>query len=183
VDDATADLTGCGGECPPCDDGNSFKTNSGYHVTNLTEDDIHAECNYWGRTTPLSSKFYGSVYYDPWLSDDPAMVYVAGPPASQTLDTGLPKVYRLAGNIPNPFNPITTIRYDVPPPGGHVKMRIYNVQGQLVKVLVDDATPAGFHQVVWNGVDQRGTGVATGVYFVEMLAPRVRATHKILMLK
>ena len=63
VDNAAAVMDQCGGSCPPCGAGNSFKGNSGYHLTNLTSTTIDAQCNYWGKTAPSAAKFYGPVDY------------------------------------------------------------------------------------------------------------------------
>ncbi len=180
VDDADADMDACGGSCPPCADGNSFKGNSGFHFSNLTSTTISATCNYWGKTTPAPAKFYGPVNYTPYLGSDP--LPVADLPGPRP-DEKLPNVYSLTGNAPNPFNPVTTIRYEVPPPGGRVSLRVFNVRGQLVSVLVNDHVGPGIHNVTWNGVDQRGSEVASGVYFLQMTAPHFQAARKIVMLK
>ncbi len=181
VDNANADMDPCSGSCPPCSQGNSFKGNSGYHFSNLTSTTIDAKCNYWGKTTPAPAKFYGPVDYTPYLGSDP--LPVSQQPEPPSADEKLPKVYKLTGNSPNPFNPVTTIRYEVPAPGGHVHVRVYNVQGQLVRELVNEVVAPGYHDVVWNGVNERGSEVASGVYFLQMTAPSFQAARKMVMLK
>ncbi len=181
TDDGIASMDQCGGTCPPCGASNSFKGNTGYHLSNLTATTIDAECNYWGKTTPSSTKFYGPVDYAPYLSADP--LPVAQQFEQPGTDSKVPLVYRLAGNSPNPFNPVTTIRYEVPAPGGLVQLRVYNVRGQLVRALVNGNTPPGYHSVTWDGANERGTNVSSGVYFLEMLAPHFRSTIKLVMLK
>ena len=96
---------------------------------------------------------------------------------------GVPGVYGLSLNYPNPFNPATTIAYQVPAPGGAVSIRVYNVRGQLIATLVSRNVAPGFHTVKWEGVDGRGNGVASGVYFVRMLAPGFEQTRKAVVLK
>lgn len=179
ADNAGANMQPCGGACPPCGSGNSFKGSVGYHVSNLTQGAIFAACNYWGKTVPNPAKFYGEVYYMPYLSGDPL-------PTSNRPEDGsqpLPDKYALSENSPNPFNPTTTLRYDVPASGGTVRIRIYNVRGQLVRTLVNDVVSPGRHATMWDGTDERSIGVASGVYFVEMVATRFRTTRKIMLLK
>jgi hypothetical protein len=72
-------------------------------------------------------------------------------------------------NYPNPFNPQTTIAYSTPKPGT-ARVRIYDVTGRLVRTLVDEAKPAGYHVTTWDGRDDYGTEVGSGVYFVRLEA-------------
>lgn len=161
------------------DNSNSFKGNTAYHFANLTGTTIDATINYWGKTTPSAAKFTGPVNYTPWLTTDPLPTSDA--PLEAKIE--MPVTYALRGGAPNPFNPVTTIRYEVPPPGGPVRLRIYNVRGQLVRTLVNRTEAAGHHHVQWNGINEHGNEVASGVYFLEMVATQFRATHKIMMLK
>ncbi len=182
---AGADTCGSG----PNEGKNSIHNNSGYHVVNLSPSvTVSAECNYWGARGPLPGKFSGAVDYTPHLgTDDPNPTSpgdVGGDgkrPGDQ--EKPLPATYALSCNYPNPFNPATTLRYDVPAPGGRVSIRIYNVKGQLVKTLADGEKPPGFYQVGWHGRSDRGMPVASGVYFVRMDAPRYTQTRKIILLK
>ncbi len=98
-------------------------------------------------------------------------------------DQGLPTVFSLAQNFPNPFNPTTTIRYDVPAGGGDVKLSVYDVGGRLVRTLVDGFEMAGRKEVAWQGLNNRGQQVATGVYFYRMVAPGFTETRKMVMMK
>jgi hypothetical protein len=75
----------------------------------------------------------------------------------------LPKTYGLDPNYPNPFNPSTTIRFSLPV-ASHVTLRVFNMLGQEVVTLVDDVREAGFMQTVWNGRNQYGNVVASGMY-------------------
>jgi flagellar hook assembly protein FlgD len=83
---------------------------------------------------------------------------------------------------PNPFNPQTTLAYTLWE-DGHVQMMIYDVRGSLVRRLVDQDMPAGEHRVVWNGADQTGLPVASGIYFVRLSAGSQVDTRKIVLLK
>jgi hypothetical protein len=79
-------------------------------------------------------------------------------------DPGLPRVTRLLPNTPNPFNPMTRIRFDLARPGP-VTLRIYDARGRLIDTLVRGPQDAGRHVVVWNGRDARRVSQASGVYF------------------
>ena len=79
----------------------------------------------------------------------------------------VPTVYGLDQNYPNPFNPMTVIRFSLPT-DEQVHLAIYNVRGERVCVLVDERRPAGRHEVVWDGADQRGRGVASGTYLARI---------------
>lgn len=76
---------------------------------------------------------------------------------------------RLRQNAPNPFNPLTTIRFDLPA-AGSVRLAVCDVAGRLVRILVDGERPAGTHEVVWDGRDAGGRGMASGGYFARLEA-------------
>ncbi|MCK5051913.1 MAG: T9SS type A sorting domain-containing protein [Candidatus Cloacimonetes bacterium] len=71
---------------------------------------------------------------------------------------------KLLGNYPNPFNPETTIRYNLKN-NSAVTIEIYNTKGQLVRTLVNSFQEAGMHSTVWNGKDTNGRNVSSGIYF------------------
>ena len=77
--------------------------------------------------------------------------------------TDVPGQYMLHLNYPNPFNASTTIRYDLPFPGG-VRLCIYDLMGQRIRALVDERKPAGSHSVTWDGKDDAGKKVSSGMY-------------------
>ncbi len=95
---------------------------------------------------------------------------------------GLPPTTALYQNTPNPFNPSTVIRYDLAAPA-EVGLRIYDLRGALVKNLETGKKPAGRYEVGWNGVNERGQRVASGMYFYELRAGAFRQTKKMLLLK
>jgi parallel beta-helix repeat protein len=184
ANNADPDLGHSGGPGGYSAGNNSIHSNTSFHVVNLTYGlTIKAENNYWKGRPPLcypkSTKISGAVDYIPALCSAPS---TSSPFAVESAKE-LPTVYELSQNFPNPFNPTTTLRYQVPPPGGQVSIMIYNVRGQLVSTLVDSHVPAGFHSVKWNGVNDRGGPVASGVYFVQMKAPSYLMTKKLLLLK
>jgi hypothetical protein len=69
-------------------------------------------------------------------------------------------------NYPNPFNPSTRIEFNLPRPG-HLGLKIFNLRGELVKTLIDEERPAGSDHITWDGLDDNGSGVSSGVYFYE----------------
>ena len=98
-------------------------------------------------------------------------------------DTPVPESFALHANVPNPFNPITTIGYDVPAAGAQVNISVYDVAGRHVRTLIDEHRPAGVFSVPWNGEDDRGQRVASGVYFYRMRAGDFVETKKMVLLK
>ncbi len=88
----------------------------------------------------------------------------------------------LEQNVPNPFNPTTSIAYRVPT-SGPVTLRVFNVAGELVRTLVDEAVTKGSHRVTWHGRDNRGRQVASGVYFYQLVAGQQVLTRKLVLLK
>jgi len=88
----------------------------------------------------------------------------------------------LSGNYPNPFNPTTTISYDMAREG-HVNIAVYNSKGQRVANLVDGVKGVGGHQVVWNGQDDSGKAVSSGIYFYRMTTSDFSSVKKMVMVK
>lgn len=82
---------------------------------------------------------------------------------------------------PNPFNPVTSIRFEIPA-DSHVRIAVHDLSGRLVATLVDRPTPAGASSVSWDGRDERGRDVGSGVYLVQMEAGDFRATKKAVLL-
>lgn len=85
-------------------------------------------------------------------------------------------------NVPNPFNPTTTIHFDIRKPG-HVTLRIYDATGGLVQTIIDDERPAGRHAVSWDGRNKRGALMATGVYFYRLSTGSFSTTKTMVLLK
>jgi hypothetical protein len=99
------------------------------------------------------------------------------------IETSLPGRFELYENAPNPFNPTTVIRYDVPAGGGRVAIRIYDIKGSLVRTLFDAVQTPGEKRVTWEGTNDRGNLVASGVYFYRLQAPGFTRTRKMILLK
>ena len=95
---------------------------------------------------------------------------------------GTPDSYTLGAAYPNPFNPETTIDFNVPTEG-FVQIDVFNAVGQTVASLVDEELSAGSYRTTWNGLDQHGSEVSSGVYFYRMQAGDFSATHSMTLLK
>jgi hypothetical protein len=85
-------------------------------------------------------------------------------------------------NYPNPFNPETTISFDLAEPG-KVKLAIYNIKGQKVKTLMDCTTAPGTYECNWNGKDESGKPVSSGQYIVKLKQDKKETATKIMLLK
>jgi hypothetical protein len=89
---------------------------------------------------------------------------------------------RLSQNAPNPFNPVTNISFSVAAPG-EVSLRIYDIAGRVTRTLVDGWREPGVYSEVWDGRDEDGRALPSGVYFYSLKAGEVEATHKMVLLK
>jgi hypothetical protein len=88
----------------------------------------------------------------------------------------------LAQNHPNPFNPQTTISFSIAQ-RGNVRLNVYDVNGALVRTLANETRAAGAYDVTWDGRDDRGRAVASGVYFYKLTAGSFTQTRKMVLLK
>ena len=118
------------------------------------------------------------LVFDPSQLQNPAVV--AGVLELQST----PREFALHQNFPNPFNPDTTIKYDLAE-SADVTLQIYNVLGQVVRTLVAaEAQNAGRYQIRWNGMDERGVPVSSGVYFYQITAEgKFQQVQKLMLLK
>ena len=103
---------------------------------------------------------------------------ICGPTAVKT------KAYELAlhQNTPNPFNPSTTISFTLPE-RARVTLTVYDVQGRLVRTLVDEMAGEGYQERIWDGKDASGNPVGSGVYFYRLTAGDKTLTKKMVLLK
>ncbi len=101
---------------------------------------------------------------------------------SNTDDQINPVLSARISNYPNPFNPQTTISFEIPK-ATNLRLEIFNIKGQRVSTLINNSVKAGSHKVVWNGLDDRGRAVTSGIYFIRLQSEVQSATHKIMLLK
>jgi hypothetical protein len=99
-----------------------------------------------------------------------------------SVDHPAPELLSVRGNHPNPFNPETAIKYDLAL-DKHVRLSIFDVDGGLVRILVDEAQTAGSQTAVWDGRDANGRLLSSGTYFYRVEAGNMSSTHKMVMIK
>lgn len=123
------------------------------------------------------------------LSAPVTLPVVVHPPSGvrpEEPETRIPTIYSLSQNYPNPFNPVTSIRYDVPAGSGEkakVLLRIYDLRGRLVATLVDAEKQPGTYSAVWDGRDEKGTIVPSGIYFYRMNSGGFTSARKMVMIQ
>lgn len=108
-------------------------------------------------------------------------VYTAAEPSAAG-DGSTPKVLSITGVVPNPFNPMANVKFDLPR-SGRVQLSVFDLRGRLVRELVSGQMEAGSHEVMWNGRDGRGQMSATGVYFARLSSADGVQTVKMVLAK
>ena len=135
--------------------------------------------------------YSNQIAYWPWQGifsyypQEMARVYLSASPTSAPEDESdkvIASDYRLNQNYPNPFNPTTLISYQLPDPA-RVRINIYNILGQKINTLVDEIQVSGQHQVIWDGNDQKGRSVGSGIYFYKIVAGDYTRVRKMVLLK
>ena len=129
----------------------------------------------------FNSQVMGKVWYDDFAVQEVELLVTAIEHPTNRIAI-MPAEYELFNNYPNPFNPETIIEYKVPKTG-QVKMAIYNVLGQTVRTLVDQHQPAGTYTVMWDGTDNSGHKLASGVYFYQLIGENALITKKMTLIK
>ena len=94
---------------------------------------------------------------------------------------GIPDEFALHENYPNPFNPTTQIRFDLPEMS-NVNLTIYNMLGQRVKAFNMESAPAGYHALTWNATNDLGSPVSAGVYLYQLQTKEFVKTKKMVLL-
>ncbi len=115
------------------------------------------------------------VMFDPWLTDQAA-------PMTDVPDGGPALAITLHQNSPNPFNPMTTIAFDLPRPQD-VRLMVYSLSGLQVATLFKGPLAAGHHDVIWRGRDDTGRVVASGTYFYRLEAGHYSETRMMVLVK
>jgi flagellar hook assembly protein FlgD len=119
----------------------------------------------------------GTVYFD-----DLTVQKIGTTTSVRGTSSTLPSVYDLSNNYPNPFNPTTNIQFAVPQQGT-ITLAVYNVLGQRVKTLATGVYPPGHYMVTWDGKDESGRAVASGIYFSRLETGSIALVKKMLMMK
>ncbi|MBN2092007.1 S8 family serine peptidase [candidate division KSB1 bacterium] len=132
------------------------------------------------RTLALSTS---NNKFDGWMLDD-ILIKMTVPVSDEKAISRkiIPTEFRLLQNYPNPFNPETRISYELPITT-YIYIRILNMLGQEIKTLVDQNQMAGQHAVIWDGTNNEGHFLPSGIYFYQMQTPTFKQTRKLVWIK
>jgi hypothetical protein len=123
------------------------------------------------------STFVGTVYFD-----DLDIEKISSTTGVKIADVNTPHIFALSNNYPNPFNPSTKIDYSVPK-DGMVSLLVFNVLGQRVRTLLNGPMAAGQYSITWDGRNDAGSTLSSGVYFYRLQAGDMAIVKKMLLLK
>lgn len=115
-------------------------------------------------------------------AQDSVSITITIEPSVNIVEENIPTEYSLQNAYPNPFNPSTNIRYGLPEQA-KVQLYIYDIFGRRINTLVDDQQQAGWYTVRWNGLNQFGHSVSTGVYFFRIQAGTFVEVKKMVYMK
>jgi len=150
-------------------------------ISNSDSVAVVAVLNFWGSECPDPAWFTGPVEYTPWTDESHARVLhecSAGVPGP-----GAPGVAYLRPGVPNPTSGGAEIAFGLAEPTAAVTLRVYSVTGRLVRTVLDDRMAAGHHVAWWDGRDDRGHDVASGVYLCRLEAGQQRLSSKLAVLR
>jgi hypothetical protein len=166
-----------------------------FYIDDELEDEWSGEDD-WSEVTyeviPGMRTFKWTYYKDQGVStgDDCGWIdYIVFPAVDMGTDSENPIVQtstKLLGNYPNPFNPSTTISFELNPNDQNPELIIYNLKGQKVKifpVIPSGAQGPGQHSVTWNGTDDAGKHVSSGIYFYKLKTSSTQQTRKMILMK
>ncbi len=114
--------------------------------------------------------------------EEVCLIITYGLTATDVADGSVPRRFELHPNRPNPFNPTTTISFDVPK-ATHVRLGIYNTSGRLIRTVVDETMQAGSRQILWDGRNDSGKSVSSGLYFYKIEADGFTETRKMTLIR
>jgi hypothetical protein len=118
---------------------------------------------------------------------DPSKVTNPGDPSSRPNPTlveveSIPQQYKLFNNYPNPFNPSTRIAFEIPK-AENVTLKIFNISGELIRTLAEEHISAGRHEKIWDGKDDSGNVVSSGIYIYRLNAGFYDRSARMILLK
>lgn len=151
---------------------------------------LHSQIIQGHITDPLTGKGISNVSFtiaDTTVHTDSTGYYIIDISSSTGLknkfDTNIsPTKYSLLQNYPNPFNSVTIIEYQLPKKS-NIKIIIYNIHGQIVKILENCEKASGKHFVLWNGKDSDNATVNSGIYFLNMIADSYNKSIKLILIE
>ncbi len=150
---------------------------SGYEVSGLL--------GYWVAGESTSSLYRVLPGYTVLAEGGPVIIGDGSGPGGR--GPGIPRSFALTQNYPNPFNPQTTIQFDIPGNNReaevNVRLNVYDLRGKRVRELLSRALRPGTYQVHWDGRDDRGERLSSGIYLYRLVAGTHVATRKMMMVK
>ncbi len=117
-----------------------------------------------------------------WIDPETPVIDFLGVLDADNDDPALPGNFELGQNRPNPFNPTTAISFYLPNEA-EMSITVYNMLGQPVRTLVDESKQAGLYEIIWDGTDDRGESVASGIYYYRLVADNFTDSKKMMLLK
>jgi hypothetical protein len=151
--------------------GNILTENSPFDLNNNSSRTVMAENNIWDHLTVvevLANDVNGAADVEP----------LAGVTAiKKTISDEVPKEYYLFQNYPNPFNASTTLRYWLPQES-HLILEIFDIHGQRLRILIDKKQPRGFGEVCWDGKDETGSLLTSGIYCIKLTSRPENSANK-----
>jgi len=156
----------------------ALPANKGYVIFS-----VHQDPSLSDGTTITNSAAITFDFNEPVVTNTVTSTVKTNPCSTTGVDTpAQPLSHYMGQNYPNPFNPATTIDYALASPE-RVSIAVYNVRGELIRMLVSERKPAGWYSVEWDGRDQHGNPVASGVYVSRMQAGSFTDSKKLILLK
>ena len=156
---------------------NSFLDNQ-LAIANRTSLPLAAAGNFWGTadSTEIAGLLSGRVDFAPFLDSEPDLTAIAGP------EEATPLRHSMDAPFPNPFNAQTVIRFDLAAPQA-VTLEVFNILGKRVRTLAAGNLGAGVHQEVWDGKDQRGRTLGSGVYLMRLTVSGIPVTRRSVLIR
>ncbi len=158
-------------------------------VDSLTYDDVAPwpeEPDGTGVTLALLNPSRNNAMYYNWTSSSnygtPGEINDVFTSVDETTQSDVPIVFSLKQNYPNPFNPTTVIEFSLPQ-DSFVSLIIYNIMGQIVRELISDNFRANTHSIIWDGKDDNGTSVSSGIYISKLVSGEHESISKMLLVK
>ncbi len=155
-------------------------SNGKYYLENLSEGEYMVSARKFG-FNPINA----SVFYSPAAGNSMSISMSsknAVTSVDRELNESLPSEFTLGNNYPNPFNPTTEISFALPV-DSKVKLRVYNIIGQEIALLANANFKAGTHRVMWNGTNENGLKVPSGIYLYSLEAGNTKLVKKMMLTK
>jgi len=157
-----------------------FGTDKGVHTLDGAQWEYFTSAEGLPNETVTSTAFFSNG--TAWIGTLGGLTRLAPKSVGVASDQTVPMQISIRGNYPNPFNPSTVISYTLPR-GGMAVLTVYNIAGQKVRTLAAGFTTAGTHSIVWDGRDDSGRMVSSGVYIARLMTGNAVSSRKMLLMK